>query len=88
MPKSEQREQRYTAFCSYQVSTSVSGRSLTVQPKASARAKCNLDGAVGIVALSDVEDARDTVDLAEVKVVKAEFTRRRGVRRACPSVCA
>ena len=35
--------------------------------------ECNLDGAVGIVALPDIEDARDTVDLAEVKVVKAEF---------------
>ena len=32
-----------------------------------------MDGAVGIVALPDIEDARDTVDLAEVKVVKAEF---------------
>ena len=30
--------------------------------------ECNLDGAVGIVALSDVEDARDPVDLAEVKL--------------------
>ena len=38
--------------------------------------ECNLDGAVGIVALSDVEDARDTVNLAEVKVIKAELAAR------------
>ena len=38
MPKASSVSRIHTAFCSYQVSTSVSGRSLTVQPKASARA--------------------------------------------------
>ena len=50
-----------------------SGRSFTPQPKASARAQRDLNGAVGVVALSDVHQARQAADRAEVKVVEAVF---------------
>ena len=68
----------HTAFCSYHDSTSVSGRSLTVQPKASASASATRHGAVGVVALAHVQNARDAADLAEIQVVEAVFAAGQG----------
>ena len=77
-----------TAFCSYQDSTSVSGRSLTPQPKASAEASAIVHGAVGVVALAHVQNAGDAADLSEVQVVEAVFAagqgQDQGIHRALP----
>ena len=60
-----------TAFCSNQETTSVSGRSLTVQSKASASADGHLDRAVGVVALAHVQQPRQAEQLAVVVVADA-----------------
>ena len=60
-----------TAFCSYQERISDSGRSLTPQLKAPARASGDLDGRVGVVALADVQKSRDAADVAELELVEA-----------------
>ncbi len=67
----------HTAFCSYHESTSVSGRSFTVQPKASASAERDLDGAVGIIALSHIQNARQAADFAQIEVIEAVFAARK-----------
>lgn len=60
-----------TAFCSYHERTRVRGRSLTVQSNAFAEREGDFNGAVRVVALAAVQNAREAVDLAEVEVVDA-----------------
>ena len=60
-----------TAFCSYQLRISDSGRSLTPQLKAFGQRHGDLDGRVGVVALADVQQPRDAADRAEVELVEA-----------------
>ena len=57
----------HTAFCSYQDSTMDSGSSLTPQPKCLRQRDRNLNCTIGIVALSDIHQTRQTVDRAEVQ---------------------
>lgn len=67
----------HTAFCSYHESTSVSGRSLTVQPNAIRQCKRNLDGAVRIIALAHIQNARQAADFAQIEVIEAVFAARK-----------
>ena len=63
-----------TAFCSYQLSTNESGRSLTSHSKAPGQGDGDLHGRVGVVALADVQQPRDAADIAEVEFVEAVFS--------------
>ena len=60
-----------TAFCSYQDSTMDSGRSFTPAVEGLGQGYGHLDGAVGIVALAHVHEARQAADLAQIEVVEA-----------------
>lgn len=62
-----------TAFCSYHDRTMESGRSFTPHWKGLRQRQCDLNGAVGVVALTDVQQARQACDGAEVHVVEAVF---------------
>ena len=54
------------------------GRSFTPQPKSIRKCNSNLDGAVSVVALSNIHQTGQTIDAAEVKVVEAVFAAGKG----------
>ena len=78
-----------TAFCSYQESTSVSGSSFTRAVKGVRQRQGDPDGAVGIVALAHIQNARDARRSSpRSRSLKRYFAAGQRQHQACPSAFA